>query len=211
MSLHWIICLAMYEAMCFFYINIILWFGQLLLITCRATLFALLSFGMTLNTLQLAITNYTTVERLWKGDRAYYIALLISEREAREIQSNPGYFGHSNNSEKPKPYHTISYPLKSENPLQLPDFNNTRQNENTTTLYSSLPRSERTFAILGCSANDNPWNLGLLDNMKEILGDHWLDWFIPIRYSPHCNHDRDAGHFPYGSVLQALRKEYGLI
>lgn len=201
----------MYEAMCSSLINIELWYGQLSLITCRATLFALLSFGMTFNTLQLAITNYTTVERLWKGDRAYYIALLISERERREMQSNTGYLSHLRNSEKPKPFHTISYPLRSENLLQPPDFNNTRQNENSTTLNSSLPKSKRTFAILSCAATDNPWNLGLLENMKEILGDHWLDWFIPIRYSPHCNHDRDAGHFPYGFVLQALRKEYGLI
>ena len=166
---------------------------------------------MTLNTLQLAIKNHTTVERLWKGDRAYYVALLISDRQSEEIQSKVGYSRYSSGSEKPKLFHTIQFPLRSENYSEPNNIVYGRQNGNTVAIDGSLPQAKRTFAVVNTSVTDNPWNLGPLENMKEILGSYWLDWFIPIRHSPHCDHSRDAGHFRFGFLLQALRKESGLM
>ena len=166
---------------------------------------------MTINTLQLAIKNYTSIERLWKGDRTCYIALLISEREAKDIQSKAGNFRCLSGSNKPKLFHTIKYPLKSEHLSQSANLNDMRRIENSAAVYRSLPQVKRTFAIVSCSATDSLWNLGPLNNMKEILGNHWLHWFMPVRYSPHCDHNRVASHFPYGFELEALRIEYGLM
>ena len=90
----------------------------------RAGLFMLLSFGMMLNTIQLALKNLTTVERLWRGDRAYYIALLVPNQATREARNKEPVINHPYSWEKPKALNTISYPLQSEKVSNPPEVSN---------------------------------------------------------------------------------------
>jgi len=69
----------------------------------------------------------------------------------------------------------------------------------------------RSFIILQTDAGDNPWDLGPLRNLKSVLGDSYIDWLLPLKYSPCTKHDRVDGHFEFGPVLQKLKQRNGLI
>lgn len=90
------------------------------------------------------------------------------------------------------PFQTITYPL-------------TQPASNT-----SHPTPLRTFAVLHTKPGENPWDLGPLGNFKTVMGNHWYDWLLPIKYSPICNHDSGEGDFPLGPVVDRLREEAGI-
>ena len=76
----------------------------------------------------------------------------------------------------------------------------------------SLPdEAIRTFAILHSKPGDSPWDVGALANFKEVMGEHWYDWFLPIKYSPCCNHDRYDSQFAMGPVVDRMRREAGIL
>lgn len=68
----------------------------------------------------------------------------------------------------------------------------------------------KTFAILHSKPGENPFNLGPYRNFKSVMGDHWYDWLLPIKYSPCCDHNRRDGQFAMGSVVQRMRAEAGI-
>ena len=68
----------------------------------------------------------------------------------------------------------------------------------------------KTFAILHTKPGENPFDLGPYPNFKSVMGDHWYDWLLPIKYSPCCYHDRRDGQFAMGSVVQRMRAEAGI-
>ncbi|KAF2807235.1 uncharacterized protein BDZ99DRAFT_76678 [Mytilinidion resinicola] len=77
------------------------------------------------------------------------------------------------------------------------------------------PKGEKTvfarnFTILQTDPGDNPWDLGVVRNMKSILGNRYLDWVLPIKYSPCTKHDRADGHFEFGPVLEKVKQRAGL-
>ncbi|KAF2758869.1 zf-DHHC-domain-containing protein [Pseudovirgaria hyperparasitica] len=59
------------------------------------------------------------------------------------------------------------------------------------------------------SPGENVWDLGPLLNCKQVLGDSYVDWFLPIRNSPCLKKDAE-GEFVFGPVVQRLRGESGL-
>ena len=90
------------------------------------------------------------------------------------------------------PFHTITYPLTQPGDSSTP----------------SGPT--RTFAILHTKPGENPWDLGPFQNFKQVMGEHWYDWLLPIKYSPLSNHDSGESDFPLGHVVQRLREEAGI-
>ena len=42
------------------------------------------------------------------------------------------------------------------------------------------------------------------------MGEHWYDWFLPIKYSPCTRHDRDDCDYPLGLLVDRMRKEAGI-
>ena len=68
----------------------------------------------------------------------------------------------------------------------------------------------KTFAILHSKPGQNPWDLGLSGNFKSVMGENWHEWFLPIRYSPCCNHERYDSQFALGPVLDEMRQEAGI-
>lgn len=73
------------------------------------------------------------------------------------------------------------------------------------------PNSKRTFAILHSKPGENLWDLGPFENFKSVMGIHWYDWFIPLRYSPCCDHSRGESQFQMGHVVERMREEAGLV
>lgn len=89
-------------------------------------------------------------------------------------------------------FSTISYPLTGATPAQQP---------------SSPPK---TFAILRSMPGENPFDLGPMENIKSVMGEHVYDWILPLKHSPCANHDRADSQFALGPVIERMRIEAGL-
>lgn len=59
----------------------------------------------------------------------------------------------------------------------------------------------RTFAILKTQAGENPWDLGMYENWKAVMGTNPIDWLLPVRKSPCVKHESPEGFYPMGRVL----------
>lgn len=83
--------------------------------------------------------------------------------------------------------------------LQPPIENSERPNRDQ--------KAVRTFAILETtSPGDNPWDLGsALLNWETVMGEHFVDWFFPIKRSPCCNHEHTESHFSIGPSVDRIR------
>lgn len=73
--------------------------------------------------------------------------------------------------------------------------------------FSRDQRAVRTFAILETlTPGDNPWDLGsALLNWETVMGEHFLDWFLPMKRSPCCNHENTESHFSIGPSVDRIR------
>lgn len=135
---------------------------------------------MTGSSLQFAIQNTTTIENLSRKTIVWTFALYMP----RYPEKTPGY-------------RTISYSAGA-----------TSEGPNAHTDHPS--HEVRTFAILYTKPGENPFDLGPYKNFMSVMGDHWYDWLLPIRYSPCCDHDRQEGQFAMGPVVQRMRREAGI-
>ncbi|KAF2431391.1 hypothetical protein EJ08DRAFT_185805 [Tothia fuscella] len=98
--------------------------------------------------------------------------------------------GYTPRHDKKPPLAIITYPLPRES---LPDV------------------LRKTFAVIECGTNDRLWDLGSwLENLKSVMGERYIDWFIPIRRSPCCSRGGDDYDYPFGRALRKRKREYGL-
>ena len=171
--------------------------GNFIAMTTLGGVFCLVSLGMMLNSVHLALKNMTTIESLGGG---YFLAIHISDPAQHGAIANP------DGVTQPQPYfRTITYPIPprksatSSRNIPSPDPEATIS---STTL--------RTFAIVPTKPGDNPWNIGPLNNLKSILGERYIDWILPIHNSPCCSHDNPESDYPLGLVMERLKREYGL-
>ena len=75
------------------------------------------------------------------------------------------------------------------------------------TSFSSPPR---TFAIIHSKLGESPYDLGRLDNFKSVMGNRWIDWLLPLRPSPCCDHSGESA-FALGPAVQRMKEEAGLV
>jgi len=68
----------------------------------------------------------------------------------------------------------------------------------------------RVFAIVSIEMGDNPYDLGMAANWKDVMGERVIDWFLPIRRSPCCRHESDESEFKLGSAVQRACERLGL-
>lgn len=83
-----------------------------------------------------------------------------------------------------------------------------------TVIYPLTPQNRsdgqrHTFVILRTLERDNIWNTTRLGNLKSILGNSILDWFLPIQQSPCTRHDGMA-EFALGPDFQRLSRDAGV-
>jgi len=73
-------------------------------------------------------------------------------------------------------------------------------------------QATRTFAILRTNPGDNPWDLGsYLLNWQAVMGTRVIDWFLPLKRSPCCDHDGMESHFTVGPMVQDLKVAVGFV
>ena len=118
-----------------------------------------------------------------------------------------------------KTLRTISYPRPAEEQqilLQqsggMPVASPTRfQRHEDPSSSRSETMPARVFAILESPRGFNPWDLGALDNVRQVLGYNILDWFLPMRRSPCASHTDGGSMFKLGSQVQRLKEDAGLV
>lgn len=70
--------------------------------------------------------------------------------------------------------------------------------------------AKQTFAILKTHSGENPFDLGPWRNFKSVMGNNVLEWFLPIKHSPCCNHEIMESDYEFGSLIDELRRRYEL-
>ena len=164
--------------------------------------FSLICFGMTANSIKLALNNVTTVEEL---GRAYFLAIHIDNPEQYggpppiEDQSGTTY-----------PYYqTITYPLRHSTAAPPSSAGSAGEERYDVEAHGSS-KALRTFVVVQSKPSDNPWRLSPLENIKSIMGQSYVDWLLPLKYSPCCFHDDPKSDYPLGPDVERLKREYGL-
>ena len=133
--------------------------------------------------MQFALLNTTTIENLSRHSKVWTLAVFIPSDSLHPT---------------PPPFHMVTYPLGYIGP---------NQDDARPQVPAAQPR---TFAILHSKPGENPWDLGILRNFKSVMGEHWYDWFLPLKYSPCTDHDRYEAQFETGSVVERMREDAGL-
>ncbi len=166
---------------------------------------------MTCSAGHFALANLTTIENLNKRTKAWQLAVYIPDRQKPPTMGVTG-----------EPFPTVTYPLPlaSEKQNTSPAPSDTSNGEtvaienNHTDLAHHAERdarAKRTFAILRMEPGQSPWDLGAVGNWKSVMGSNVLDWFLPIRRSPLCNHESAISQFKLGKHFDKLMADNGLV
>ena len=168
-----------------------------------AAMFLFISAGMYASTFQLAVINSTTVENLTRKTKVWYLAVYMPRPE--EVTRHRGESGGT-------PLRTIRYPRPPEEQQVLVQQSGSIPVEASTSAnVTPADRPTRTFAILETPAGFNPWDCGPLQNIKEVMGFHVVDWFLPFKHSPCAKHSSKQSMFRLGPQVETLKEEAGLI
>ncbi|KAL0258177.1 palmitoyltransferase pfa5 [Diplodia seriata] len=92
--------------------------------------------------------------------------------------------------------------------LITPSWCNRRNDEQypfRTTTYPGAPGA--LYAILMTRPGDNPWDVGKLKNLKSVMGESVIDWFLPLKFSPCTNHDRQDSEYEFGPAVDNAKRE----
>jgi palmitoyltransferase len=157
-----------------------------------------------------ALKNLTTIESLNKRTKAWQLAVYIPDHKKQPIMGVTG-----------EPFPTVTYPLplvsEKSNSSPAPSDTTNEETVETGNTHKDLAhhaerdaRAKRTFAILRMEPGRSPWDLGVADNWKSVMGTNMLDWFLPIRRSPLCNHESAISQFKMGKHFDKLMADNGL-
>ncbi|KAI9759336.1 MAG: palmitoyltransferase pfa5 [Chaenotheca gracillima] len=153
-----------------------------------AGLLGIFAGGMSLTSIHLAIINSTTIDNLSRKTKVMQLAVRISLSLRGHIP----------------PTVLIATPQTMLAPPQDPA-------DGQTAIPLESSNSPTEFAILRTSPGDNPWDLGYYRNWKTVMGNHWIDWFVPLNRSPCCDHSGAESAYELGPVVERLKQEAGLI
>jgi palmitoyltransferase len=195
-----------------------------------AGFFLLFSLGMVGNCLSMVFRNVTTIELVSK--RIYMAVILPAERQLELLAPPPpakissGSSDHDSDrpttSELDDPSH-INYFQRQQNPIPRRNTSSAKPShriwKGTITYPLLLPTDrppipappQRTFAILQLPPGLNPWNLGsAYANFTAVFGTSVLDWLLPLKHSPCCDHSTDITEYPLGPEFELMLRDAGV-
>lgn len=156
--------------------------------------FTLFAFGMTLTAGRYILTNTTNIDLLRKRQ-----TFTLAVRIPRDCQVPPSV-------------RTITYPIRRTEPVAPPGDGGAAA--------APLPpgdaaetrdlQATHKFAILRAEPSENPWHLGWWANWKSVMGTNVLEWLLPLRHSPCCNHESMVSDYPFGPLLDDLKRRYNV-
>ncbi|KAK3996311.1 putative palmitoyltransferase [Cladorrhinum sp. PSN332] len=157
--------------------------GVVIAILALSAFFGLFTFTMTCTSMRYACMNLTNVDYVKSKRVVHQLAM----RVPRGTPKGPNYG-------------VITYPLpKPEN-----------GSANRTPESSRDQLATRTFAIVKTEMGENPWDLGTYRNWKSIMGDHIVDWFMPLKHSPCASFENNESFYEMGPLCQQLRERFNL-
>lgn len=163
--------------------------GWALAVIVLACVFGTFTFGMALTSIRYILINTTNVDML-KRSHVAVLAVRIPLSTPSSIQ-----------------YPVIVYPLRG--PPHRPGSEGQPPSNQYGTVSARDQQAERKFAILRTKPRENPWDLGIIENWKSVMGDNIIEWLLPIRHSPCCNHEGTESDYKLGPLISKLRKRYG--
>ncbi|KAI9843299.1 MAG: palmitoyltransferase pfa5 [Sclerophora amabilis] len=147
---------------------------------------------MAISSIRLALINSSTVDDISRGTKVWQLAVHVPDSIQRQ-QLSPGVF--------------VATPEVIFDPTRAASSTQTTDPQDASKSRSSPPKD---FAVLRTLPGENPWDLGSYQNWKSVMGNHWTDWFLPIKRSPCCNHDGVESAYTLGPVVDRLRQEAGI-
>ncbi|UNI22408.1 Protein S-acyltransferase [Purpureocillium takamizusanense] len=169
--------------------------GWVIAVIVLSAVFTFFAFAMALTSLRFIFTNITNIDILRKRQQ-FYLAVRVPY-DVLKRRSFP----------------TIVYPLQPWPPEPPPPASAPPPHFGTAAGQSLAARDDqakRMFAILRTEPGQNPWDLGYWGNWKSVMGNTPIEWLLPIRHSPCCNHDSMASDYPFGPLLDDLRKKHDI-
>ena len=132
------------------------------------------------------------------------ISQVVGKRKHRQAFNEPGDQSSASTAPPQDPQDTISLAGIAAQQSDIPNRGNERPGE---ILSARDSRATRTFAILKMlNPGDNPWDLGSVRlNLETVMGNGIVDWLLPIRRSPCCNHEDAESQFRVGPKVDFLR------
>lgn len=169
--------------------------GFVIAIVVISALFLLFSGGMALTSIRYALINITNID-MFQRSRTFYLAVRIP----LDTPPSPSY-------------RTITYPLSSQSEQhQQPSLGVTAGVERDVPLHVAKrdKLALRKFAVVQTQSRENPWDLGFRGNWRSVMGNSILEWLLPIRHSPCCNHESSDSDYQIGPLVDTLRQRYGV-
>lgn len=154
-----------------------------------ACVFGTFTFGMALTSIRFIFLNTTNVDML-KRSNVVVLAVRIPSSTPSSIK-----------------YPVIVYPLRGT--PHRPGSEGQQPSSQYGTVSVRDQQAERKFAILRTKPRENPWDLGIKENWKAVMGDNIIEWLLPIRHSPCCNHESMESDYKLGPLISRIRRRYG--
>jgi palmitoyltransferase len=165
--------------------------GLVVAVIALSGFFGFFTSAMTLTSARYIFTNITNIDML-KGSQKYQLAIRIPR-----------------NSPPTEKYHTIVYPLaRPQSHVAAPTVSSPHDS-----MSSSSVRDKdaiHTFAIVQTDLGENPWDLGYWRNWKSVMGNNIVEWLLPIKHSPCCNHESMESDYEYGPLIAELKRRFNL-
>ena len=179
-------------------------------------LFGLFAFGMSLSTTQLSMAGLTTIENLDKGTKVWFLAINIPKPELGPPNGEPPNFMTITYPRPPEEQAILQQQAGYISPTQSPHDSAQDQPIRTSPLPKKVNSAHyitpRTFAILSTNPGENPFDLGPLENLKQILGYNYLDWLLPLRRSPCTDHTRPSSIYKMNeNLIKRIQVDAGLV
>ncbi|TAQ83197.1 hypothetical protein B7494_g8480 [Chlorociboria aeruginascens] len=183
-----------------------------------AAFFGSFTNGMTLTSVNFAVKNLTQVEALNAKTKVYNLAVIKPPRtDIGSLNGMDASLLLCPDVVYPLSIASQSHPAQPEPP----------RNSKAETLEDSVNPSKesvensptrrdmnafRTFTVLRTDPGVNPWDLGSrLLNFKTVMGNNIVDWFLPIKRSPCCNHEDQESNYIIGPDVNRLRATFHLM
>jgi len=162
-----------------------------------AGFFGLFTFAMTATSVRYICVNLTNVDYLKAKTLVHQLAI----RVPRGTPPGPDYG-------------VVTYPLPAPRPPPASPLSSDRTTVTPTTASEPVsPRdllAQRTFAIVRTEKGENPFDIGIYRNWKSVMGNNFIDWFLPIHRSPCESFENHESFYEMGPLINELRARYRL-
>lgn len=151
-------------------------------------LLGLFTLGMSGTSLHLALVNSSTIENFDRKTKVWQLAVYLPDPTV-DVQT----------------YATTAGDMCPATKVTFPPLSYLER----LPADAPLPPS-RTFCVLRTLPGQNPWNCGPARNFRDVMGEHWYQWVLPVKLSPLLNRGPDESLYLTGRVVRKMMRKSGI-